>query len=265
MKNKTAAGVLALVAGYMGLHRFYLGQIGMGIGYIILLPILLSLGFWPVMFIGLIDGVAFLSMDQKKFDAKYNKAYAQDERQQNAPPQRRNERYQDKPARPSVPSRNRSAASNVSALLKAGKEKFKDYEYQGAIDDFEKALAEDPQHVAAHFNLACAYSLMENKDKSFYHLDRAVALGFDDVEAIKTRDHLAYLRIQPEFLTFQDNGYRLSKQLAAPRESLLDSDPRIAPQARPDLLEQLQKLAQLKEKGLLTEEEFRTQKEKLLR
>lgn len=266
MKNKTAAGVLALVAGYMGLHRFYLGQIGMGIGYIVVLPILVSIGFWPAVFIGLIDGIAFLSMDQQQFDAKYNKAYAREGgRQQGAPPQRRNERYQDKPTRPTVPSRNRAAPSNVAALLKAGKEKFKDYDYQGAIDDFEKAIAEDPQHLAAHFNLACAYSLMENKDKSFYHLDRAVALGFDDVEAIKTRDHLAYLRIQPEFLPFQDNGYRLSKQLAAPRESLLDSDPRKTPQARPDLLEQLQKLANLKEKGLLTEEEFRTQKEKLLR
>lgn len=262
MKKKTVAGILALVGGYMGLHRFYLGQIGLGIAYIFMLPILLSIGFLPILLIGVLDGVLLLSMDQRKFDDKYNKDFVQKEGQTYA--NRRDDRYQDKPARSRVP--NRAAAPDTAPLLKEGKEKFKDYDYQGAIEAFEKALTLDPQHVASHFNLACAYSLMENKDKSFYHLDRAVALGFDDTEAIKTRDHLAYLRIQPEFLTFQDNGYRLSKQLSAPRESLLDSDPRVAPQAtRPDLLEQLQKLAQLKEKGLLTEEEFRTQKEKLLR
>ena len=88
-------------------------------------------------------------------------------------------------------------------------------------------------------------------------------MGFDDFEAIKTRDHLAYLRVQNEFLAFAANGFRLSKQLASPKEGLLDKTP--APPAQTDLLEQLKSLAQLKEKGLLTEEEFRVQKEKLLR
>ena len=64
---------------------------------------------------------------------------------------------------------------------------------------------------------------------------------------------------------FEANGFRLAKQLNTPQENLLDKQapPQQAGQA--DLLDQLQKLAKLKEKGLLTEEEFRVQKEKLLR
>ena len=73
MKNKTVAGILALVAGYMGLHRFYLGQVGLGVGYIMLLPIFLVTGLWFFLFIGLIDAIALFSMDQGAFNAKYNK------------------------------------------------------------------------------------------------------------------------------------------------------------------------------------------------
>ena len=47
------------------------------------------------------------------------------------------------------------------------------------------------------YNLACAYSLNEQPEKSFFHLDQAVANGFNDFQMIKEKDDLAYLRIQP--------------------------------------------------------------------
>ena len=267
MKNKTVAGILALVAGYMGLHRFYLGQVGLGILYIILLPIFLVTGLWFFFFIGIVDAIALFSMDQGAFDKKYNKDKEGEwqERQGRERSYNRNERYRERNARRDTGSRSgRSKAPRNNPYLKSGKEKFKDYEYEGAIADFNKALELDPQNIAAHFNLACAHSLMEHKDKAFYHLVRAVALVFDDFETIKTRDHLAYLRIQPEFLQFEANNFRLAKQLKAPKENLLDDIPVQPAPEQTDLLEQLQKLAQLKEKGLLTEEEFKVQKEKLL-
>ncbi len=270
MKNKTVAGILALVAGYMGLHRFYLGQVGLGIGYIILLPIFLVTGLWFFLFIGLIDAIALFSMDQGAFNAKYNKHLEgnqgsfknRNERRK----QNRNQRYEDRNSRRyEQVAPKRSSSPKKKPHLKEGKAKFKDYDYEGAIIDSNKALKIDPKNIAVHFTLACAHSLMEHKDKAFYHLDRAVALGFDDTEVIKTRDHLAFLRIQPEFLPFEANGFRLAKQLKTPQENLLDKQtaPKQAPQS--DLLDQLQKLAKLKEKGLLTEEEFQVQKEKLLR
>ena len=74
-----------------------------------------------------------------------------------------------------------------------------------------------------------------------------------------------FLRIQPEFLPFEANGFRLAKQLSTPQENLLDKPAPPQQTGQQDLLDQLQKLAKLKEKGLLTEEEFQVQKEKLLR
>ena len=270
MKNKTVAGVLALVAGYMGLHRFYLGQVGLGIGYIMLLPIFLITGLWFFLFIGVIDAIALFSMDQGAFDAKYNKDFEglRDARHDRGAQrqQDRNQRYEDpKSRRYEQVAPKRAAAPKNNPHLKEGKAKFADYDYEGAIIDFNKALKIDPKNIAVHFNLACAHSLMEHKDKAFYHLDRAVALGFDDTEVIKNRDHLAFLRIQPEFLPFEANGFRLAKQLSTPQENLLDKPAPPQQTGQQDLLDQLQKLAKLKEKGLLTEEEFQVQKEKLLR
>jgi TM2 domain-containing membrane protein YozV len=266
MKNKTVAGVLALVAGYMGLHRFYLGQVGLGIAYIVLLPILLASNMWFFLFIGVLDAIILFSMDQGAFDAKYNKDFEGRQDRGSQRQQNRNQRYEDRNSRryeQVVPKRTTLSKNNPH--LKEGKAKFLDYDYEGAIMDFNKALKIDPKNIAVHFNLACAHSLMEHKDKAFYHLDRAVALGFDDTEVIKNRDHLAFLRIQPEFLPFEANGFRLAKQLNTPQENILDKQapPQQAGQA--DLLDQLQKLAKLMEKGLLTEQEFQVQKEKLLR
>ena len=95
-------------------------------------------------------------------------------------------------------------------------------------------------------------------EQSFFHLDKAVGYGFNDLKRIQEHDALAYLRIQESFDEFEENGYRLVKQLEAPKEDLLDDAPS-------DLLEQLKRLGELREKGLLTEEEFAAQKKKLLR
>ncbi|MFK7774023.1 MAG: SHOCT domain-containing protein [Saprospiraceae bacterium] len=145
--------------------------------------------------------------------------------------------------------------SKDNPYKKSGMEKYKEYDYNGAIEDFEKSLAVDDSDVATHFNIACAFSIMENKEKSFYHLSKAVELGFRDFEKIKTHDALAYLRIQDEFETFVQNNYKLKAGSSAQQEKITEHG---------DLLEQLNKLAELREKGLLTEEEFVLQKKKLL-
>ena len=66
MKDKTSAGVLALLLGGLGVHKFYLGQTGAGIAYLFFcwtgIPFILSV----------VEGVSMLSMSQGAFDAKYN-------------------------------------------------------------------------------------------------------------------------------------------------------------------------------------------------
>jgi len=140
---------------------------------------------------------------------------------------------------------------NGNINVKSGKSKFLSYDYDGAILDFSKALDINPREIAAHFNIACAYSLNENIEKSLFHLDKAVLYGFDDFEKIKTHDALAFLRVQPEFMLFLNNNFRLSGQNIKD-EPLLNS-------------ENIEKLEQLRLRGLLTDEEFNVQKMKISR
>lgn len=158
---------------------------------------------------------------------------------------------------PRATRRPQSTIPKKNPFKASGLKKFKEFEYEGAIEDFEKALQIDNNDIATHFNIACAYSLMENKDKAFYHLDKAVQLGFKDTARIKNHDALAYIRIQDEFEAFESNGYRLGGQSPLKKdEELLTNNP--------DLLEQLKQLGELREKGLLTNAEFEIQKKKLL-
>lgn len=64
-KNKTVAALLALFLGYLGIHRFYLGQ-WWGIFYLLL--------FWTgiPMLVAFIETFVFVFADQRKWDNKYN-------------------------------------------------------------------------------------------------------------------------------------------------------------------------------------------------
>jgi len=154
-------------------------------------------------------------------------------------------------------ARGRSTATK-NPFKKSGVDKFKDYDYDGAIEDFTKALQIDNRDPSVYFNLACAYSLTEQKDLAFQSLARSFSFGFKDTEKVKTHDALAFLRVQDEYEAFINGGYKWplsgsksSNQGGSPENSLL--------------LQQLKQLAELREKGLLTDEEFLTQKKKLLR
>ncbi len=160
--------------------------------------------------------------------------------------------------RQSPPPRRRTIVPKKNPYKQSGIAKFKEYDYDGAIEDFEKALTIDSSDISVHFNLACAYSLNENKDKSFYHLSKAVALGYTDIPKIQEHDALAYLRIQPEFEEFKRNGYRIVQTKKAEPETTNTTE-------NTDLLEQLNRLEDLRAKGVLTEREFAEHKKKLMR
>ncbi|MEM8583943.1 MAG: NINE protein [Bacteroidota bacterium] len=293
MKNKRTAATLAFFGGFAGLHKFYLQEEGTGVFYLILSIIGINLGLMPLAaLLGVIDCIVLLNMSEGDFNQKYNRKETESEQ---APPKRskkssRYERYQERErmrrqggnkratrtkrrsepnsSRPStVPKRQRA---KVQASLEEGIRYFKDYEFDRAIDSFKHVLELDASNVAAHFNIACAYSAEEQADKSFYHIDRAVSLGFDDFERIRTHDSLAFLRIQEEFLLFEERGFRLSPEIEKQPETgadevgPLNAPPPSEPAASGDLLDQLNRLAELREKGLLTEAEFTSQKKRLL-
>ncbi|MGL6225674.1 MAG: protein kinase domain-containing protein [Thermoguttaceae bacterium] len=64
--NRVAAGLLALLLGWIGVHKFYLGSWGWGLVYLLF--------FWSgiTWIVGIIEGVLFLTMSDQAFDQRYN-------------------------------------------------------------------------------------------------------------------------------------------------------------------------------------------------
>jgi TM2 domain-containing membrane protein YozV len=226
-KEKDIAGLLALFFGFIGLHRFYLGQRGRGILYLMLALTGISA------ILGLIDAFSFFSMDNKSFDIKYNRDFLR------VLPKKEFEK--------SV--KNKTEERNT--FVKSGKSKFLSYDYDGAIVDFSKALELNPREIAAHFNIACAYSLNENVEKELFHLDKAILYGFDDFEKLKNHDALAFIRVQPAYINFVKNGFSFSLNESKDLNT--------------KNTENIEKLEELRLRGLLTEEEFTIQKMKISR
>lgn len=66
MKEKYSAVLLAVLAGGIGLHKFYLGKTVAGILYAVF--------FWTGVpaIMAFIDAICYLFMDKEEFDARYN-------------------------------------------------------------------------------------------------------------------------------------------------------------------------------------------------
>tara|TARA_B110001469_G_C9539887_1_gene268135 strand:- start:100 stop:366 length:267 start_codon:yes stop_codon:yes gene_type:complete len=73
MKSKSTATILAIFLGWLGIHRFYVGQKLYGIIY------LFSFGLCGIF---LIDAILWLLGSQENFDKKYNSQAIQREQSQ---------------------------------------------------------------------------------------------------------------------------------------------------------------------------------------
>ena len=263
MKNKRTATLLAFFGGIVGLHKFYTDEPVQGIFYIFLS--FLTIGFFlPVsMILGVFDAIRLNSMSTEQFDTKYNRRRGR----RNVPPQNRQRQRASSNSRQEEIRMERQRSQNLklskkqrnNPFRKSADKKFQEYDLEGALEDYQKATEITPADMDMHFNLACIYSLKEDKDRSFHHLEKAISMGFKNIDKINTKDELAYLRIQPEFETFVANGYTQTNKpnaMQPPKDDLLQNDV---------LLAQLNKLKEMRERGLLSDKEFAYEKERLTR
>jgi len=261
VKSKTVAGFLALFGGAFGIHRFYLNEAPIGVFYIFLFMFTrTTLNFPVTAILGVIDCVRLFSMSTEQFDQKYNKGK---QRQRGFRSRDRRGRRQTREVRSEQVERNtqvrRQRKPKSNPFKVSGLKKYKYFDLEHAIEDLNKALLVDDTDSQIYFTLACSYSLQENPDAAYLNLQKAVNTGMKDLTKINSEDNLAFLRTHKDFEAFKENGYQQTRtaRLSAPKgENLLDNDV---------LLSQLNKLAELRKKGLLSEKEFEYERKKLLR
>ena len=275
-RDKNTAAFISLVLGWMGLHQLYLRKPAMAFLFIGLLvffklPIAVIFGF--------VNAVYLLMMSDEEFDRRYNNVEESDgptwDRRRDYQRRERTARreYQRPTSGPYRRSYNRPepiTQRKPNPFKASGMKKYKEFDVDGAIEDFKQALEIDPSDIATNFNIACAYSLNEEKEKAYAHLTRAVQLGFKDFQKIKSHDDLAYVRIQPEFESFEKSGFANNPFTATKPEETQESSPENQTEEKTtDLLEddlllsQLNTLKELREKGLITEEEYALETRKL--
>lgn len=256
-KNRVVAAFLALFFGMFGVHKFYLNRSGEGMIFLFIFFMFTSMRLFSMpltLLLGLFDAMRLFFMSNEEFDAKYNgipigtveddivEEQTRRRRKNTAPRRNRN----DRPVRST--SRTRKNPFKLS-----GARKYKEYDVDGAIKDFVEALNVSPKDPEVHFMLGKAYSLNEEADKSYYHLSKAMDYGYRHPEKILEEDDFAFLRIDPDFDEFKTNGYKAKPKSIKTEEPKDDV-----------LLSQMNKLAELRRRGLLSESEYIKEKEKLM-
>jgi TM2 domain-containing membrane protein YozV len=64
-RNRTAAALFAIFLGGLGIHKFYLGQVGQGVLYLVF-----CWTFIPTI-VGFIEGIIYLTKSDQDFAAEY--------------------------------------------------------------------------------------------------------------------------------------------------------------------------------------------------
>lgn len=283
MLNKNLAGFFAFFLGMFGVHRFYLGQwfrgalqfgafwgviailagggipgsvediFGILLATIIIAPILTAIVFWAT--------------PEKKWQAKYDKEALNDAQ----------------PLGISAPF----AARDTKSLKAEGIRYYRTGDYDLAIEAFLEASESDLSDPGTHFNLACSYAQLAQYSEALRHLELSVTFGLPKPERIEKHPALAALRKNDAYRSFRANNYRrlnlielTTAEAERVEEEILEdfNEPPPARKAKekavaeeietpppgPDLLEQITRLRELHDAGILTQAEYQMQKERLM-
>jgi len=259
MKKKGTTAILALILGVFGVHRFYLGQrlkgfLHLGLFFLTLIATVeeaMPIVFIPAI-IGFIDAVLFFVMPKEDFDEKHNKNMNRYEEKYIAP-----KRFERKTSL----RKTHIEAKPINTFKEAGMRKYDNYQIEEAIIDFRKALNANFKDAQVHYLIACCYSINEEVEKSLFHIDKAVDFGFIDFNKINASEALSFLRTDRRFQKFVENSYQIPR---LQEQKMEEENLELKLPEEPDLLDQISELGKLYEKGVLTPEEFHSQKQKLM-
>jgi len=263
-KSKYVAGVLALTLGILGVHRFYLGNRFWGmanfLGFFFLLFVSIQMDAPIVLFLmipGFVEAILFFVMPKTEFDFKYNggiQPLRNDSRRD-----RREERHRDrKERRANDPGHMRKSRGNL--ISKDAFIAYKSGHYDMARKYFEDALQYDYNDPQTHFMLSCCHSLNKDAKQAYFHLASAVDFGFQEFEEIYHNEALEWLRNQPDFEAFVQNGYRQLAYLDKPKADLLETKSYYDA----TVLDRIADLGELLERGVISKDDFEDQKKTLL-
>lgn len=261
-KSKTVAGVLALTLGMFGAHRFYVGKKFLGIVNFIafFFALLLTVNegepgafmFALLGVLSVVEGILFFVMPQSEFDSKYNGGISMTQKGK-----------KEKPVKEGKKKAGESAQTRKSRggyLIKDAFIAYRSGDYDQARKYFEDALQYDYNDPQTHFMLACCYSVAKDAKQAYFHLASAVDFGFQEFEEIYHNEAMSWLRSQPDFDAFVQNGYRQIAHLTQPKPDLLEEKSYYDT----TLLDKIADLGELLERGVISKDDFELQKKSLL-
>ena len=167
-KSRIGAAFMALFFGTFGVHKFYLRDTGGGIFYLVLLFFSIRILGMPVSgLLGLFDAIRLFSMSEEDFDAKYNRPSAKKrhlERRREYRGQNTRKRREMDMERKKYQYNRTTSKKRDNPFKRSGQRKYKEYDLEGALEDYTKALEISPEDKDIYFDLAVVYSLMEDAE-----------------------------------------------------------------------------------------------------
>lgn len=256
--KKRTSIMFALLLGFIGIHRFNLGHWHIGMLYIVLFIISMSndlvLPFfdhnpWVTMAacVGYVEAFRFYSMSEEEYAERYLEP---------APVIRKGKYLKGKVIESNPHQVKRK-------LLKTANDLFESFQYQEAAQAYEKVLSKDYNDGRVRVLAARCYSLVEDEVSAYRHLNLAVKLDAPNLNLIHIDEGFAWLRTRDDFeLLLSNNFQRKSLNFSTPNVKKTPSF--TTTQKKSTILDQLERLGEMKERGLLSVDEFERAKQRLL-
>ena len=276
------AVLFALGLGWVGVHRFSLGQWQWGLAHIFLFVAsmaiaddLLGWDITPWMTLSALIGYYHAYKWWRMSDEEFSDHFLERVDDDGAPVAAAPVGGKYLQGRPAPHPRVLSAKARRAVLAEA-RAAYDAYDYQAAAQKYESALDLDLHDGESRVLAARCYALLEDRGSAYRHLARAVQLRATNLDLVTDDPDFAWLRTQADFEARRRLGYQApqhppappadppARAAAAPPTPLSNGTPAL-PAPPPNLLDDLERLAALRERGVLDDTEFAREKARLLR